>query len=88
MAGKKHTIPEGATVYQLVTPEETEELEKKEGEKIPKNRPEVYVTYEMRQSIDVLIQGVEMGQKAGIYSFQDSTLIGQAINVLNDYRIK
>ena len=87
MAGKKHTITEGDTVYPLVTPEETEELEKKEGEKMPKE-PEVYVTYEMRQSIDVLIQGVEMGQKAGIYSFQDSTLIGQAINVLNDYRIK
>ena len=87
MAGKKHTIPEGATVYPCVTPEEAEKLKKEVGEKTSKE-PEVYVTYEMRQSIDVLIQGVEMGQKAGIYSFQDSTLIGQAVNVLNDYRIK
>lgn len=81
MANKKHTISGESKVHQPVTTEETEEIANTEIN-------QVYVTYEMRQSIDVLIQGVEMGQRAGIYSFQDSTLIGQAINVLNDYRIK
>lgn len=63
---------------------------KKENE--PNNEefqaPQVYVNTEMAQSIDVLIQGVEMAQKAGVYTFQDSTIIGQAVNILSPYRIK
>lgn len=48
--------------------------------------PQVYITPEMSQSIDVLIQAVEMGQKAGVYSLQDAVLIGNAVNILNQFR--
>ena len=48
--------------------------------------PEIYVSPEMRQAIDVLIQAAEMGQKAGVYSLQDAVLIGQSANMLNPYR--
>ena len=42
----------------------------------------------MKQAIDVLIQAVEMAQKAGVYSLQDAVLIGQAANILNPYRVQ
>lgn len=48
--------------------------------------PQVYITPEMSQSIDVLIQAAEMGQKAGVYSLQDAVLIGNAVNILNQFR--
>lgn len=50
--------------------------------------PKIYVSPDMKQAIDVLIQAVEMAQKAGVYSLQDAVLIGQAANVLNPYRVQ
>ena len=50
--------------------------------------PEIYVSPEMRQAIDVLIQAAEMGQKSGVYSLQDAVLIGQAANLLSPYRVQ
>lgn len=52
------------------------------------NPPDIYVSPDMKQAIDVLIQAVEMAQKAGVYSLQDAVLIGQAANVLNPYRVQ
>lgn len=34
-----------------------------------------------QQAINVLIQGVQLGQKSGIFSFDDAVLIKQAIDV-------
>lgn len=36
-----------------------------------------------KDAINVLTQAVLIGQKAGIYSFKDSTLIYQALTILN-----
>lgn len=36
------------------------------------------------QAIEVLVQAVEIGRKAGVYSFKDSNLIYQAITVLGE----
>lgn len=34
---------------------------------------------DLNSALNILIQGVQMGQKAGIYNFQDSASIYQAI---------
>ena len=35
---------------------------------------------DLNSSLNILIQGVQIAQKAGIYNFQDSASIFQAIN--------
>lgn len=34
------------------------------------------------QAINVLVQGVDMGRKAGIYSWEDTVLIAQSLQLL------
>ena len=74
MAKKVNENPE---VLKLVPEQGTQQQEEKE----------VYVTFEMQQAIDVLFQAVEMGRKAGIYSFKDAGFIGQAVETLAPYGI-
>ena len=38
----------------------------------------------MTEAINVLIQGVELGRKNAVYSFDDAALISQAIHLLTD----
>ena len=43
------------------------------------------LTDEVKQAIDVLIQGVEIGQKAGVYSLQDAEFISKAVRTLGPH---
>jgi hypothetical protein len=36
----------------------------------------------LNDAISVLVQGVQLAQKAGVYSFEDSTVVGQALEFL------
>lgn len=38
----------------------------------------------LTEAINVLIQGVELGRKNAVYSFDDAALISQAIHLLTD----
>lgn len=49
-------------------------------------QPEIHITAEMSQSIDVLIQAAEIAQKAGVYSFQDAKVICDAVTNLSPFR--
>lgn len=54
----------------------------------PQTAPEVYLTPEMRQAIDVVIQGLEIAQSKGAYTFNDASIISNAINVLSPWRLQ
>ncbi len=51
-------------------------------------QPEIYLTPEMRQAIDVVIQGLEIAQSKGAYTFNDASIISNAINVLAPWRLQ
>lgn len=51
-------------------------------------QPEIYLTPEMRQAIDVVIQGLEIAQSKGAYTFSDASIISNAINVLSPWRLQ
>lgn len=38
----------------------------------------------LTEAVNVLIQGVELGRKNAVYSFDDASLISQAIHLLTD----
>ena len=38
----------------------------------------------LTEAVNVLIQGVELGRKNAVYSFDDAALISQAIHLLTD----
>lgn len=54
----------------------------------PQAAPEVYLTPEMRQAIDVMIQALEIAQSKGAYTFSDASVINNAINVLAPWRLQ
>ena len=66
--------------------EETPQIVPMENQQ-PK-QPEIYLTPEMRQAIDVVIQGLEIAQSKGAYTFADSSVIGNAINILAPWRLQ
>jgi len=73
MASKKQEgIPQ-------ITPVETQQ---------PQAPPEIYLTPEMRQAIDVMIQALEIAQSKGAYTFNDASVINNAINVLAPWRLQ
>lgn len=43
------------------------------------------LTDNIKQCMDVLIQGVEIAQKNGVYTLKDASLIAQAVDVLSPY---
>jgi hypothetical protein len=46
------------------------------------NQQEVKKVANLNDAISVLVQGVQLAQKAGVYSFEDSTVVGQALEFL------
>ena len=46
------------------------------------NQQEVKKVSNLNDAISVLVQGVQFAQKAGVYSFEDSTVVGQALEFL------
>lgn len=38
----------------------------------------------IKEAVNVLIQGVELGRKNAVYTFDDAAIISQAIHVLTD----
>jgi hypothetical protein len=54
----------------------------------PQAQPEIYLTPEMRQAIDVMIQALEIAQSKGAYTFSDASVINNAINVLAPWRLQ
>ena len=43
------------------------------------------LTDNVKQCLDVLIQGVEIAQKNGVYTLKDAALIAQAVDVLSPF---
>jgi hypothetical protein len=48
----------------------------------PVKAPEIYVTPEMRQAIDVMIQALNIAQSKGVFTFKDASVISNAIDVM------
>lgn len=46
------------------------------------NQQEAKKVSNLNDAISVLVQGVQLAQKAGVYSFEDSTVVGQALEFL------
>ena len=72
------------------TPSENLRLTKENYDSLPDRKEpvqqQICITQQMAESIDVLIQGVEVGRKSGLYSFTDARTICNAIEILTPYR--
>lgn len=82
---KSNQLPIPPTAEACGSPRNESMNENLKNQSEVKTIPEAHITQKMRESIDVLFQAVEMGRKAGIYSFKDATLIGNAIELLGPY---